>query len=116
MARNILSNELKRNFPKGDIHFNPDFHQSVVDLFPIIHQDERMLSDFVPELHIAARFRGDFYGLLAEQGVDSRYHQILTEFNGMGKSSDYDGNARKFLMFDVSIIEEKVLKPLLSKK
>ena len=116
MIPNLLAAELKRSFPENDIHFNRDFHQSVVDIFPILRRDKSMLREIVPELHIAARFRGDFFGLLAMYKQDPRYHQLLTEFNGMSKSSDYDGTSRKFLLFDVGVIEERIAKPLLSKR
>lgn len=115
MATNMLSKELYQSFPVGDVHFDPEFHQAVVDHFPYFRENPRFVGGFTPEAYIAARYRGDFYGLLAENKIDPRYHQILTEFNGMSKSSDYDGQVRRILVLQVEFIEEKILKPFLSR-
>lgn len=43
------------------------------------------------EGHEAAKYRGDFHGLLNSLGLDKKFHYLTTRLNGMYRSQDYDG-------------------------
>jgi len=40
---------------------------------------------------VAARYEGDFYGLLDKMMVPKQYHHLITMFNGYRHPGDYDG-------------------------
>ena len=86
-----LLSELERGFPNLTQH-DPSFHQVVVDHSPAIRKESQIVSPFTFTPLIGAIYKGDFHGLLKYQKVDESLHHILTEFNGLSKTTDYDGS------------------------
>lgn len=105
MARNnLLLQELQRSYP-NTTEFDPDFHQVMVDHFSYIRKNPAWMTSFTPEALQAAIYKGDFHGLLLANNVLPPLHNILTEFNGFTKSSDFDGSVRTFWKIEAEIVE-----------
>lgn len=105
MSNSLLMQELTRGFPIH-IEHDPDFHQVVVDHFPHLRKTQKMLSTFTTTPLTGAIYCGDFHGLLKHEHIDERLHNILTEFNGFSKTTDYDGSVRIFYKIHPDYIEQ----------
>lgn len=101
---NLLSTELQRSYPSITEN-DPDFHQVVVDHFSYIRKNPAWLVAFTPDALKAAIYKGDFHGLLKAHGVQPALHNILTEFNGLTKSTDFDGVSRTYYRIEAEILE-----------
>ena len=80
-------------------------HQLTNDSSPSAHYEHNFriwLESFNPYLKaessirnitpaMAAKYEGDFYGLLSELGVSKEYHYIAMMINGYRHANDYDG-------------------------
>lgn len=106
--------ELKTNHPTST-ELEPAFHQLVVDHFPYLRANPDLTPPFTVDGLTGAIYKGDFHGLLQAQKIDSRYHTLLTEFNGFLKSLDYDGSAGTFFKIETSFID-KLKKTYVSKR
>lgn len=56
-------------------------------------------------LHQAAKFRGDFYGLLNELGWDKKYHLTILRMNGYMSSTDYEGETTLILYPPQNVVD-----------
>ena len=59
--------------------------------------------------NMAARYAGDWRGLMMEMGVMPQMHWFNLRINGLNNSSDFDGS-----MQTVSVLNTKVVEKLMS--
>lgn len=57
-------------------------------------------------LQQAAKYRGDFSGLLDSLGIDKKYHYLVTRVNGWTSSIDYDGLTPTVLVPPLSVVAQ----------
>jgi hypothetical protein len=74
----------------------------------LIREVDTKASSIPPEKEY--RHRGDFYGLLAELGIEPELHWVNLRVNGMHSPTDYDG-----MNYNIRIIRSTLLGKLLNK-
>lgn len=72
-------------------------HQVFLEHFPYILKNN-LYEKRTFESVYALVYKGDFHGLLNHLGVTMEFHRVVTEFNGLHSSLDYDGTSTEILI------------------
>jgi hypothetical protein len=59
----------------------------------------------VIDTHLLDKYRGDFYGLLDELGIDKQYHYTVMRVNGLESSDNYRSTMTAIILPDFTEIE-----------
>lgn len=102
---NSLLRELLSNYPDTVMN-DPGFHQMLIDHFAHIRKNTSLITKESVKPLEAAIYKADFHGLLAYKNIDVSLHNILTEFNGLKKSTDFNGQPMEILKISVEFIEK----------
>lgn len=73
-----------------DWYQNSNFNEFIESHLTYISQNKMGTAQQVDD-DIAAKYRGDFYGLLLARNIISDYHYIVLRLNGFTSPSDFDG-------------------------
>lgn len=94
-----MLSRLKDNLPRQarSAFYNPSVQASLYAHLNILLSGRKSIMITV-DLNKADRFRGDFIGLLMEEGIPVDLHPIICEMNNLNDPADYDGKKVNFII------------------
>jgi hypothetical protein len=92
----------------GDYLNQKEYYTMIESVLPY-YRSRADAPSYDVEPHTAARFVGDFYGLLHSFGVGKKFHYVTMRLNGLQRSQDYDG-----LLTSITLVDESALNTLIS--
>ena len=66
---------------------------------------KELVTVFPVKDNIAAKYVGDFYGLLDTFGVSKRFHKAHVSLNGMQSTTDYDTNKKYIAIYNYNQLD-----------
>lgn len=90
-----------RNFLKlpNEPVIDPGYFVMLESHLPYL-REKGLTSTKVVEGQQAAKYAGDFHGLLNSLQVGKKFHYLVTRLNGYVRSQDYDGLRTEILLVD----------------
>lgn len=91
--------------PGSDIYYSQDFRNIFEDhLNYILNTKQLNITTKTVDPNTAARFAGDFRGLMLEMNIAPELHWFNMRLNGYTSTSDYDGSKTTVDVIDPSVI------------
>lgn len=88
-----------------DVYYSQEFLQVIEDHLSYLRLTAAVSPVAVSQLQ-GMKYEGDFYGLLADNNVEKKYHHVVLRLNGYVSSADYSGDIDYFLLPDFNEVEE----------